>query len=267
MVFFDESSFQNEPYTRKSLYKSGTKHTLDVNPYKFKVNATGSLAINGNSTITLTNSSTAPEIGIALIELRKANLSNEYNKILLENILNNVNYSDSEIDKYLMENAENNNIFVEKLHNTLEKYKDETTTDIARIVEKHCKRESLNNIKKRREIKRNLMNKELENNDIESVLSNEKTIYLILDNYSVHKSVFIKNIANILNICLIYLPPYSPHLNPIEQLWKMMKNRIKKYFLESKEYLEGLTKKTFFESINDSDIYKNWEEEFIPKVW
>ena len=267
MVFFDESSFQNEPYTRKSLYKSGTKHSLDVNPYKFKVNATGSLAINGNSTITLTNSSTAPEIGIALLELRKANLSNEYNKILLENILNNVNYSNSEIDKYLMENAENNNIFVEKLHNTLEKYKDETTIDIARIVEKHCKRESLNNIKKRREIKRKLMNKELENNDIRSKLSNEKIIYLILDNYIVHKSAFIKNIANILNICLIYLPPYSPHLNPIEQLWRMMKNRIKKYFLESKEYLEELTKKTFFESVNDGDIYKNWKKEFIPKVW
>lgn len=249
------------------MYKSGTKHTLDVNPYKFKVNATGSLAINGNSTITLTKSSTAPEIGIALIELRKANLSNEYNKILLENILNNVNYSDSEIDKYLMENTENNDIFVEKLHNTLEKYKDETTTDIARVVEKHCKCESLNNIKKRREIKRKLMNKELENNDIGSNLSNEKIIYLILDNYSVHKSAFIKNIANILNICLIYLSPYSPHLNPIEQLWRMMKNRIKKYFLKSKEYLGELSKKTFSESVNDSDIYKNWEKEFIPKVW
>ena len=69
IVLFDEASFQNDPYTQKSLYKQGTNHTQVVNPYKFKINATGSLAINGNSTITITNSSTAPEIAIALLEL------------------------------------------------------------------------------------------------------------------------------------------------------------------------------------------------------
>lgn len=33
--------------------KRGTKHTQTVNPYKFKINATESLAINGNSTLTI----------------------------------------------------------------------------------------------------------------------------------------------------------------------------------------------------------------------
>lgn len=53
---------------KKSLYKKGTKHTQTANPYKLKINAIGSLAINGNSTITITNSSTAPEIAIALLK-------------------------------------------------------------------------------------------------------------------------------------------------------------------------------------------------------
>jgi len=47
---------------KNHLYKQGTKYTQIVNPYKFKINATGPLAINGNSTVTITNSSTAQEL-------------------------------------------------------------------------------------------------------------------------------------------------------------------------------------------------------------
>ena len=54
-------------------------------------------------------------------------------------------------------------------------------------------------------------------------MQTEQRICLILDNYSVHKSAFIKKIALHLNIELIYLPPYSPHLNPIEQIWRQIK--------------------------------------------
>lgn len=36
MVLFDEVSFQNEPYTQKSLYKRGTKHTQTVNPLQIQ---------------------------------------------------------------------------------------------------------------------------------------------------------------------------------------------------------------------------------------
>lgn len=114
IVLFDEASFQNEPYTQKSLYKRGTKHTQTINPYKFKINATGSLAINGNSTITITNSSTAPEIAISLLELRYTNTNNKNTINILNKILNEINLTDEEIDKILMKNNENNKIFTEK---------------------------------------------------------------------------------------------------------------------------------------------------------
>lgn len=42
----------------------------------------------------------------------------------------------------------NNKVFTEKIIKTIEKYKDDTTSTIARIIEKHCNRESLNNVKK-----------------------------------------------------------------------------------------------------------------------
>ena len=159
-----------------------------MNPYKFKINATGSLTINGNSTITITNSSTAPEIAIALLELRCANTNNKNTIKILNKIIQEVNLTDEEIDEYLMENNENNEVFAEKIFKTLEKYKDNTTSTIARIIGKHCNRESLNNVKKRREIRRkitlNLLNKE----NIISKMQTEQRLCLILDNYSVHKS-------------------------------------------------------------------------------
>ena len=127
-----------------------------MNPYKFKINATGSLAINGNSTITITNSSTAPEIAIALLELRIANTNNKNTVKSLNKIIKEVNLTDDEIDELLMQNNEDNEVFTEKILKTIEKYKDNATSTIARIIGKHCNRESLNNMKKRREIRRKI---------------------------------------------------------------------------------------------------------------
>ena len=68
-----------------------------MNPYKFKINATGSLTINGNSTITITNSSTAPEIAIALLELRYANTNNKNTIKTLNESIDAVRASSSKI--------------------------------------------------------------------------------------------------------------------------------------------------------------------------
>lgn len=97
-----------------------------------------------------------------------------------------------------MENNENNKVFTEKIIKTIEKYKDNTTSTIAIIIEKHCNRESPNNVKKRRKITLNLLKKE----DIITKMQTEQRICLILDNYSIHKSAFIKKIALHPNITL-----------------------------------------------------------------
>ena len=51
-------------------------------------------------------------------------------------------------------------------------------------------------------------------------------ICLILDNFATHKANKVYERAKFLNIELIYLPPYSPDLNPIEFIWKSMKRFI-----------------------------------------
>lgn len=54
----------------------------------------------------------------------------------------------------------------------------------------------------------------------------EDKIYLVLDNAAYNRARVVKLLAKKLGIRLIYLPPYSPNLNPIERLWKFMKKKI-----------------------------------------
>ena len=161
--------------------------------------------------------------------------------------------SNEEIEEILIKNSEDSKSFTQKIENAIFKYGSDTIV-LARIIGKHCNRESLKNIKRKREIRRNLTLDLLNNENIGKKVKCERRICLILDNYSVHKSSFIKKIAKILNIVLIYLPPYSPQLNPIEQLWRKMKNIIRNKYLESDEYLKELTKKTFNECLKENKI-------------
>ena len=51
---------------------------------------------------------------------------------------------------------------------------------------------------------------------------------VIMDNCSIHKSLKVKELIESVGCRLIYLPPYSPDLNPIENYWAVMKSNIKK---------------------------------------
>ena len=47
---------------------------------------------------------------------------------------------------------------------------------------------------------------------------------IILDNATFHKGEEIENIASRYGLHLLYLPPYSPELNPIEKCWAILKS-------------------------------------------
>ncbi len=67
-------------------------------------------------------------------------------------------------------------------------------------------------------------------------------IHLILDGAGYHRTDLVKDIAEIFNIELHYLPPYSPNLNPIERLWKYMNEQVRNnvYFPDAKTFRETL---------------------------
>jgi len=51
---------------------------------------------------------------------------------------------------------------------------------------------------------------------------------LIMDNASFHKGGRIKAMVETVECDVLYLPPYSPDLNPIENYWAALKNKIRK---------------------------------------
>ena len=53
-----------------------------------------------------------------------------------------------------------------------------------------------------------------------------RKIHLILDNAPYNKSNQVRDLARELKIKILYLPAYSPNLNPIERLWKFMKKEV-----------------------------------------
>ena len=64
---------------------------------------------------------------------------------------------------------------------------------------------------------------------------------VIMDNASYHKSMELKELFKLNNIELMYLPPYSPELNPIEKLWGLAKKELRNYYDYNKTLFENLS--------------------------
>lgn len=77
----------------------------------------------------------------------------------------------------------------------------------------------------------------------------QKTVHLIWDNAGYHRSKEIQAFVAKTNIKLHYLPPYSPNLNPIERLWKVMHKQVtyNRYYEKFKDFCNAIM--GFFEDI------------------
>ena len=82
------------------------------------------------------------------------------------------------------------------------------------------------------------------------VFSKAKTIHIICDNGRSNKNKKIEEYLRTSRIKVHYLPPYSPNLNPIERLWKVLRekktyNKCYEKFTDFKKEIRGF----FFEEI------------------
>jgi transposase len=62
----------------------------------------------------------------------------------------------------------------------------------------------------------------------------KKEMLVVIDNASFHKSEKIRNLIEATGAKLLYLPPYSPDLNPIEHYWHKIKTAIRKLMRDTK---------------------------------
>jgi transposase len=61
---------------------------------------------------------------------------------------------------------------------------------------------------------------------IEAAYPSKRKIHVFCDNASYYRNKAVKQYLETSKVCLHFLPPYSPNLNPIERLWKWMKERV-----------------------------------------
>ena len=54
-----------------------------------------------------------------------------------------------------------------------------------------------------------------------------KRVLIVMDNARFHRKNILEKIIKETEHCLLFLPPYSPDLNPIEKLWANMKKKLK----------------------------------------
>jgi transposase len=65
---------------------------------------------------------------------------------------------------------------------------------------------------------------------------------LILDNASFHKSAESQKLVEAAGCKILFLPPYSPDLNPIEKYWANMKKKVREFLKELQTFNEALDK-------------------------
>lgn len=91
----------------------------------------------------------------------------------------------------------------------------------------------------------------------------DKKIVIILDNFRSHKTIATMEFAKNIGIELVYLPPYSPHLNPIEYIWKSIKRVISQTFIRDVDHLRNIIHDKFKEYSSRLSFAKKWIENFL----
>jgi transposase len=80
--------------------------------------------------------------------------------------------------------------------------------------------------------------------------------YVVMDNYSIHKGQQVQALIEAAGAKVIYLPPYSPEFNPIENYWSKLKSILRKISARTYESLVAAIKFAL-EQVSFQDI-RHW---------
>jgi len=104
---------------------------------------------------------------------------------------------------------------------------------------------------------------------LEEVRANnpDQSIMLMLDNFSSHKAQATRQKAEQLGIRLTYLPPYSPDLNPIEQVWRCLKRELSTAAFRTETEFRTIIEKTYKQLSTRLSFAKGWIQKFLPQQY
>ena len=130
-------------------------------------------------------------------------------------------------------------------------------------IKKMLNKEDSNNPNKIKKEKEKRLISNLDKAIIREVLSFEIPIDLVLDNAKIHSSDLSLAAFEILNINPIFLPVRSPDLNPIEDLWRMIKDRIYKTYYSTLNELIEIFEGGFKDFVESESLYENWLKDMV----
>lgn len=260
----DQTSAQNLPNSARVLVYTEKKEKIIKNPIKYRVNTVGFQAINGNSLLKFIDNSKIVSMIQYMADIRIVNMKNQKIKETLYKTVYNSNLDEEQIIQQIMDKDKiSDEEFKEKINKRITNDK-LTEKQLIQGIEL-----DINKIKpKSDEIKHETEDQILENlekSGVEKWLKKEKPIAMVLDNYTTHQSIKFQRACEIMNITLIYLPYYSPHLNPIEQIWKSIKKIVSSTCIEDMEHLKLIFQTEFYEIVKNESYFENWLDKFIIK--
>ena len=95
--------------------------------------------------------------------------------------------------------------------------------------------------------------------------NDDKPVVMILDNNSTHHARDVTDLAASLDIRLVFLPPYSPDLNPIEFIWKSLKRTVSKLFFPNREEMVRELEARFMKEASKSSYAGDWRAVFLSR--
>lgn len=181
----------------------------------------------------------------------------------MNSILNNINIDETHLKTLLEADFHDKTEFKHIIDDFFTPQKDLNIEQIKKKMRIILENENKKNQRIIDRLQRENIVKNLENSEIISQLKKETKIVIILDNYPVHKAQLAKKACEILNIQLILLPPYSPKLNPIEQVWRIIKRELSKIYIKDETFLIQKFKSYYNEIIKNETLYKGWIKKII----
>jgi putative transposase len=88
-------------------------------------------------------------------------------------------------------------------------------------------------------------------------------LVIILDNFRSHHADITREYAEQNRINLVFLPPYSPDLNPIEFIWKSIKRIISRIFIQNLDHLKQIILDAFQKYGCSLSFAKAWIAKFL----
>ena len=99
---------------------------------------------------------------------------------------------------------------------------------------------------------------------IKSANREYKSVIIVIDNFASHRSKVVRDKAKELGLFLVYLPPYSPDLNPIEFIWKSIKRILSVSSIGDECDMRQIISDSWDKFSNSLSYAEAWIRKFIP---